>query len=117
MRKVEKPWGHEEIWAETPRYAGKILHIRAGRRLSLQHHEHKDETLRVLSGVLLLELEDEHGAMRALRLEAADTARIEPLRRHRMCAIEDCELIEVSSPELDDVVRHDDDYGRTGSAP
>jgi mannose-6-phosphate isomerase len=112
MRRVEKPWGHEEIWAETPRYAGKILHILAGKRLSLQHHERKDETIRVLSGILCLELEDDAKKMQELRLEPGDARRIEPGRRHRMAAIEECDVIEVSTPELDDVVRHADDYGR-----
>jgi mannose-6-phosphate isomerase len=112
VRRVDKPWGHEEIWAETDRYAGKILHIRAGFRLSLQHHRFKDETIRVLSGQMDLELEDDDGTLRTTRLEPGAAVRIAPGRRHRMSAVEDCDVIEVSSPELDDVVRHDDDFGR-----
>lgn len=111
-RRVEKPWGHEDIWAETERYAGKILHIRKGARLSLQLHRHKDETIRVLRGRLELWLEDEAGELGSSILEPGDTRRIPPGCRHRMGALEDCDLIEVSSPELDDVVRFEDDYGR-----
>jgi len=113
-RRVEKPWGHEEIWAHTPRYVGKILVIRAGHRLSLQHHIEKDETVRMASGEMWLELEDDDGVLQRHRLGPGDAARIAPGRRHRMEAISDCEVIEVSTPELDDVVRHSDDYGRAG---
>jgi mannose-6-phosphate isomerase len=112
VRLVQKPWGHEEIWAHTDRYAGKILHIRAGFRLSLQHHRQKDETIRLLRGLLDLELEDEGGTLRTLRLTPGEAMRILPGRRHRMAAVEDCDVIEVSTPELDDVVRHEDDFGR-----
>jgi mannose-6-phosphate isomerase-like protein (cupin superfamily) len=112
MRRVEKPWGHEEIWAETSRYVGKILYISEGHRLSLQHHEVKDETIRVSSGVLALELEDDSGVLRTLRLTAGESAHIRPGHKHRMAAITDVQVLEVSTPELDDVVRHSDDYGR-----
>lgn len=111
-RRVEKPWGHEEIWAETARYVGKTLVVRAGHRLSLQHHAVKDETIRIASGTLALTLEDTHGALRELTLGPGQAVRIPPGRRHRMCAITDVEIIEVSTPELDDIVRHEDDYGR-----
>lgn len=112
-RRVEKPWGHEEIWAETGRYVGKMLVIRKGHRLSLQHHEVKDETLRVSIGQLQVELEDAQGLLQVLVLGPGDVVRIAPGRRHRMLALEDVEVIEVSTPELDDIVRHEDDYGRT----
>ena len=112
MRRVEKPWGHEEIWAETARYAGKMLFVRAGRRLSLQHHERKEETLRVQSGELELELDDEQGVLQKSRKKDGDSWHIAPGRRHRFTAITDVELCEVSTAELDDVVRHEDDYGR-----
>ena len=111
-RRVEKPWGFEDIWAETDRYAGKILHVERGKRLSLQLHRRKDETIRVLSGRLELQLEDETGVLRTLILEPGEGRRIEPGRRHRMRAIEDCDVVEVSTAELDDVVRFEDDYGR-----
>jgi mannose-6-phosphate isomerase-like protein (cupin superfamily) len=113
-RTVDKPWGHEEIWAETERYVGKILYITAGHRLSLQHHEIKDETIRILSGTMKLELEDQDGNIQDLILKEGMAAHIAPHRRHRMEAITDVSVLEVSTPELDDVVRHQDDYGRTG---
>lgn len=115
MRRVEKPWGHEEVWAETDAYLGKILVIRAGHRLSLQHHVHKEETIRVLSGVLTLELEDDHGVLRTTQLQPGDCAHIQPGRRHRFGAAVDCQLVEVSTAFPDDVVRHVDDYGRQGT--
>lgn len=111
-RRVEKPWGHEEIWAETTRYVGKTLVVRAGHRLSLQHHVVKDETIRIASGTLGLTMEDAQGALLELTLGPGQAVRIPPGRRHRMLAITDVEIIEVSTPELDDIVRHEDDYGR-----
>jgi mannose-6-phosphate isomerase-like protein (cupin superfamily) len=113
VRRVEKPWGHEEIWAETAQYVGKILFVRAGKRLSLQHHEKKTETLRVQSGEIELELDDDRGVLRKTRKKAGESWHIAPGRRHRFTAITDAELCEVSTPELDDVVRHEDDYGRS----
>ena len=115
-RRVDKPWGHEEIWAETDRYVGKILAIKEGHRLSLQHHKVKDETIRVASGVLELELEDEAGNIVRHELTAGQSAHIRPGHKHRMRAVTDVEVIEVSTPELDDVVRHSDDYGRVNEA-
>jgi mannose-6-phosphate isomerase-like protein (cupin superfamily) len=114
MRKVPKPWGHELIFAENERYAGKILHIEPGHRLSLQYHERKDETLYVLSGEVYLSIEV-GGAMQELKLEPGQTYRILPGMRHRMRAEVVCELVEVSSPELADVVRLEDAYGREGT--
>ncbi len=117
-RRVEKPWGHELIWAHTDRYAGKILVIEAGKRLSLQRHEAKDESILVLVGRLRLHLEDEAGIVRASDLGPGEHRRIPVGRIHRFEGLERTELIEVSSPELDDVVRIEDDYGRGGtSAP
>jgi len=117
-RRVEKPWGHEIIWAQTDRYVGKILVIEAGRRLSLQYHDAKDEWIRVLSGRLRLTLEADDGTLEELVLEPGEGARIAPGRRHRFAAVERVELVEVSTPELDDVVRLADDFGREGtSAP
>ena len=117
-RRVEKPWGHELIWADTDRYAGKILVIETGRRLSLQYHEHKLESIRVLSGRLRLHLEDGDGRMQIEELGPGENRLVPVGRRHRYEAIERVELFEVSSPELDDVVRVEDDFGREGtSAP
>lgn len=117
-RRVAKPWGHELIWALTDRYCGKILVIEAGKRLSLQYHEVKDETIWVLTGRMLLHLEDGKGQMTTRELGPGEGARVEVGRRHRYQAIERVELLEVSTPELDDVVRLSDDFGREGtSAP
>ncbi len=113
-RRVEKPWGHEEIWAETDRYLGKILSIRRGERLSLQLHRQKDESIYVLRGRLKLTLETAAGELEDEELEPGDARRVFPGRRHRFEAIEDTELLEVSTPEIDDVVRLQDDYGRGG---
>jgi mannose-6-phosphate isomerase len=115
-RRVEKPWGHELVWAETERYAGKILVIETGRRLSLQYHERKLESIRVLSGRLRLHLEDAAGEMQILELGPGECRLVPVGRRHRFEAIERVELFEVSSPELDDVVRVSDDFGREGSS-
>lgn len=117
-RRVEKPWGHEEIWALTNRYCGKILVIETGRRLSLQLHRQKDEWIHVLSGRLRLLLEDEHGVDQVLELGPGGSAHVPVGRRHRYEALDRAQLIEVSTPELDDVVRLQDDFGREGtSAP
>ena len=113
MRRVEKPWGHEEIWAECEAYVGKILVIRAGHRLSLQHHEVKEETVRLQSGCMELELQADDGSMEVHLLNPGDVFHIHPGRKHRMHAIEDCEVFEVSTNHLNDVVRHSDDYGRS----
>jgi quercetin dioxygenase-like cupin family protein len=109
--RVDKPWGYELRWAITNRYLGKVLHINRGEALSLQYHEQKDECLMVSSGVLDLELNGE-----VHRLRAGDTAHITPGTRHRMTAVEDCDIFEVSTPEIDDVVRLEDRYGRQGTS-
>ena len=109
---VPKPWGHETIWARTDRYVGKILHVRAGESLSLQYHRVKEETLRVLSGTLALEVGPDDGARQTVRLGPGEGWHIAPGTRHRMTAIEDVDVLEVSTPELDDVVRLEDRYGR-----
>jgi mannose-6-phosphate isomerase len=114
-RTVPKPWGEERIFAETPRYAGKLITIRRGQSLSYQYHNVKDETVHVLSGVLGLEYEA-NGTRRTVALSAGETFHIEPGTKHRMFAeTNDCLLVEVSSPELDDVVRLEDRYGRAGT--
>ncbi|HEY2797667.1 MAG TPA: cupin domain-containing protein [Thermoanaerobaculia bacterium] len=114
MRTVPKPWGRELIFAENERYAGKILHIEAGHCLSLQYHERKDETIYVLEGEMLLTVEVD-GVLRELTLRPGDAHRIRPGVRHRMRAEQPCRILEVSSPELDDVVRLEDAYGRAGT--
>jgi len=113
VRRVEKPWGYELIFAHTERYAGKILHVDAGHALSLQYHERKDETLYLASGEVDL-LVEENGELRSLAMRPGDSYHIRPGVRHRMTAgPSGCEFVEVSSPELDDVVRLEDRYGRT----
>jgi mannose-6-phosphate isomerase len=117
-RRVDKPWGHELIWAHTEHYVGKILVIETGRRLSLQRHLVKDESIYVLSGRLLLTLEDDLGELQTEELGPGDHRQVPTGRIHRYEAAGRCELLEVSTPELDDVVRLEDDFGREGtSAP
>jgi mannose-6-phosphate isomerase-like protein (cupin superfamily) len=113
-RRVEKPWGYELIWAEAPRYVGKILHITKGHRLSRQYHKVKEETLRVLTGAMDLEV-GEANAVVTLRMNAGDTFHVKPTTIHRMIAVEDTDVLEVSTPELEDVVRLEDSYGRAGT--
>jgi mannose-6-phosphate isomerase-like protein (cupin superfamily) len=113
-RVVDKPWGHELIWAETARYVGKILHVKQGERLSLQYHVKKDETVMVLTGRMIFEHFLEGEEPRRIELGPRQPFHIPPGLRHRMIALEDCDIVEVSTTELDDVVRLDDHYGRTG---
>lgn len=110
---VDKPWGHELIWAQTDRYVGKILHVRAGEALSLQYHQVKDETIMVLSGRLQLEFFVEGTPPSVRELGPREPFHIPPEMRHRMVALEDTDVVEVSSPEITDVVRIEDRYGRT----
>ena len=146
---VPKPWGHETIWAQTDRYVGKILHIKAGHALSVQYHNRKDETVYLLSGDLKYWVATEDRGPRAastgktpsglrtagtgetpvaarspipdmtdVRLRAGEAFRLTPGTIHYMEAVTDCDVLEVSTPELDDVVRIKDRYGREGtSAP
>ncbi|MEA2684296.1 MAG: mannose-6-phosphate isomerase [Chloroflexota bacterium] len=113
--RVDKPWGYELRFAITDRYLGKVIHVNRGEALSLQYHDAKDETLLITSGVMDLELEDASGAMQTHRLVEGNVIRIVPGRKHRMNAVEDCEFFEVSSPEIHDVVRLEDRYGRQGT--
>lgn len=116
--KVPKPWGHETIWAHSDRYVGKILHINAGQELSVQYHERKDETVHLLSGELSYRVQSDSGVMEDVRLKRGESFRITPGTIHQMVAVTDCDVLEVSTPELDDVVRVSDKYGREGtSAP
>lgn len=115
-RIVTKPWGSERVFAENGRYAGKLIEIRAGESLSYQYHLKKEETIHVLSGTLGMETEVE-GARVKLALEPGETFHVAPGTRHRMFADgTDVLLVEVSSPELDDVVRLEDRYGREGTS-
>jgi mannose-6-phosphate isomerase len=109
--RVEKPWGYELIWAHTERYVGKILHINKGESLSYQFHRIKDETVRLLSGVMEMDVEVD-GQRSKLSLKPGDCLHIVPGMKHRMTAVDDCDVLEVSTPELDDVVRLQDRYGR-----
>jgi len=114
-RIVDKPWGHEEIFAENERYVGKILCINAGESLSLQYHEIKEETLRVLDGVVEFVTGDHVDRLETNDLAAGAVFHVSPGTIHRMTAKTDCRLLEVSTPELDDVVRLEDIYGREGT--
>ena len=115
-RKIEKPWGFELLFAHTPRYAGKLLFIKKGHRFSLQYHKKKDETLYILEGKALLEIEGNDGQLVQSEVSSDYCFRVPPLTKHRLQAIEDTVIFEVSTPELEDVVRVDDDYGRTKPA-
>ena len=112
--RVDKPWGYEEIWARTSRYVGKLLFVRQGHRLSLQHHEVKVETLRLMSGRIEVALGTSPDSLEHRELVAGDRVHLPAGTVHRFTALEDSLLVEVSTPELDDVVRHSDDYGRAG---
>ena len=110
--RVDKPWGYELVWARTDRYLGKLLHVNKGEALSLQYHERKDECQYVVAGCVDIEIGGEDGALTTHRLRPGDTLHIEPGTRHRITAIEDTDIFEVSTPEADDVVRLSDRYGR-----
>ena len=115
-KKVEKPWGYELWWARTDRYVGKLLHVKKGESLSLQYHRVKDETILLQSGKLLLETRAQTEEALANRvMEPGDTFHITPGTVHRMTGIEDCDILEVSTPEREDVVRLEDRYGRAGT--
>jgi mannose-6-phosphate isomerase len=112
-RKTEKPWGYELLFAHTPKYAGKLIYVKRGHRLSLQYHKEKDETLYIYEGKALVEIEGKDGQLVQSEVESGDCFRVPPLTKHRLKALEDTMVFEVSTPELEDVVRVDDDYGRT----
>ena len=115
VRRVDKPWGYELIWAVTDRYVGKVLHIKAGHKLSLQYHRQKDETVMVWSGRMQFEHFLEGQPPQIKEMGPGDAFHVTPLLRHRMIAVEDTDVFEVSTTELDDVVRLEDRYGRTSS--
>jgi len=114
VTRVEKPWGYELHWAKTDRYVGKLIHVKAGHALSLQYHNHKDETIYLHSGLLLFEVQD-GGELTKRQMKPGECFHITPKTIHRMTAIEDSDIFEVSTPELDDVVRLEDRYGRAKS--
>jgi quercetin dioxygenase-like cupin family protein len=114
---VPKPWGHETIWAKTDQYVGKILHIKAGEALSVQYHNVKDETVYLLTGELIYRIW-ENDQPKNVALQIGDAFHVTPGTIHQMEAVTDCDILEVSTPHLDDVVRLTDRYGREGtSAP
>jgi len=113
---VPKPWGHETIWAQTDRYVGKILHIKAGQELSVQYHEQKDETVYLLSGQIAYRVQSDGKQLEDVQLKLGEAFRNTPGTVHQMVALTDCQVLEVSTPELDDVVRLSDKYGRVGTS-
>jgi mannose-6-phosphate isomerase len=117
VRKVEKPWGHELIWAQTDVYVGKVLFVKAGQSLSLQFHREKDESWLVHSGRAKLELgEAGESVLKEEVIGAGAAFHYVPGTVHRVTAIEDTTILEVSTPQLDDVVRLEDAYGREGTS-
>ena len=113
---VPKPWGHETIWAHTDQYVGKILHINAGQALSVQFHNIKDETVHLLAGELIYWVKlPGSEALQDMKLRAGESFRITPGTVHYMEAVTDCDVLEASTPHLDDVVRIKDRYGREGT--
>jgi len=124
-RKTEKPWGYELLYAHTPKYVGKVIFVKKGHRLSLQYHKKKDESMYIYyhnkkdesmyiyEGKALLSIEGDDGRITSNTFVAGDCIRIPPMTRHRIEAVEDTTVLEVSTPELEDVVRVEDDYGRT----
>ena len=112
VTRVEKPWGYELHWAKTDRYVGKVIHINKGHALSLQYHNVKDETIFLWSGRLLFEIEVD-GVLTKRDMQPGEAVHVTPKTVHRMTAIEDADVFEASTPELHDVVRLEDRYGRT----
>lgn len=115
-RRVEKPWGYEIWWACTEHYAGKILHVQAGAKLSLQYHERKDETSYLLRGRLALTKGSTEDSMSTCEVTPGESWRNLPGELHTIEALEDSDVLEVSTPDLEDVVRVRDEYGREGTS-
>ena len=113
MRRVEKPWGWELWWAHTDRYVGKQIHINKGEALSLQYHNQKDEVIFVFQGRILFEMGDANGVLQKREMKAGESVHVVPPTIHRMTALEETDIFEVSTPEVEDVVRLEDRYGRT----
>jgi mannose-6-phosphate isomerase len=110
-KRVEKPWGYELWWAHTDRYVGKLLHVKAGTQLSLQYHVRKDETIHLFAGDMVLVLR-EGDRLVDHRMRPGESYHVVPGTVHRMRAVTDCDVLEVSTPEVEDVVRVEDDFGR-----
>lgn len=110
--RIDKPWGYELVWARTDRYVGKILHVRAGHILSLQYHNLKDETMHVLRGELILRTQPGDRLLER-RFMAGDSVHIPARLIHQIEAVVDSDVLEASTPELDDLVRVQDRYGRS----
>jgi quercetin dioxygenase-like cupin family protein len=108
---IQKPWGTEQIWANTAHYIGKILTIKKACSLSYQFHQIKEETIYVMEGEIELEFEKDN-KKQSIQLNVGDSFHIPPKMKHRMIAVQNCKVIEVSTPHLDDVVRLEDEYGR-----
>jgi mannose-6-phosphate isomerase len=118
VRIVQKPWGHEVIWAHTELYVGKLLHIKAGHALSVQYHNQKDETIHLLRGTMIYRVGKGAEGLLEVPFVEGESFRNTPGVVHQMEAVTDCDLLEASTPHLDDVVRLNDRYGREGtSAP
>ena len=116
VSRVSKPWGYETIWALSEKYVGKILHINAGHELSVQYHNRKDETVYLLSGEIVYRVQPEgHDSLDDVQLRIGESFRITPGTIHQMVALTDCDVLEVSTPEIDDIVRLSDKYGREGT--
>ena len=116
---VPKPWGYEIIWARTDHYVGKILHVNAGEALSVQYHNEKDETVYLLAGEMIYRVQlPESDRMQDMELKQGESFRVAPRTVHYIQAVTDCDILEASTPQLEDVVRLEDRYGRKGtSAP
>ena len=112
--RIEKPWGFEIHWAKTDRYVGKVIHVNAGQALSLQYHNVKDETILVWQGRILFEIHAD-GQIHKEEMGPGSRKHIKPKTVHRMTALEDSDIMEVSTTELDDVVRLEDRYGRSSA--
>jgi mannose-6-phosphate isomerase len=113
QRHVQKPWGWEMIWAENDHYTGKLLHVIAGRRLSLQYHDQKQETVCLLHGSAVIAMEDETGELREIPMEPGKGYTIHLFQLHRLRAVENADILEVSEPERGNTIRIEDDYGRS----
>jgi mannose-6-phosphate isomerase-like protein (cupin superfamily) len=113
--RVDKPWGYEIRWAITDRYLGKVIHVNKGEALSLQYHERKDEWLLLNEGMVDIELGALEGELEKVRMRPGDSVHLPARTRHRVTAVEDADIFEVSTAEIDDVVRLEDRYGRAGT--
>jgi mannose-6-phosphate isomerase len=114
---VPKPWGYEIIWAKTDQYVGKILHVKAGEQLSVQYHKQKDETVHLLSGEMVYRVQlPGSDQLQDMKLRKGESFRVAPGTVHYIQAVSDCDVLEASTPHLDDVVRLEDRYGREGTS-